>query len=118
MRDSGRPARRYGAEVQFSRDLRERVAKGEITLSVRLWQRPQVREGGRYRTAGTVIEIDSIELLPFSALTAADVRRTGDADHEALRLRAAHAGPVHDDTLVYRIEFHVADSDVQDESSG
>jgi len=24
-----------------------------------------------------------------------------------LRVRAAHAGPIDDDTLVYRIEFHV-----------
>jgi hypothetical protein len=26
-----------------------------------------------------------------------------------LRDRAAHAGPISDDTLVYRIEFHVVD---------
>ncbi len=91
----------------FSPDLRERVAAGEITVSVRLWQRQKVKEGGRYKSHGFEIEIDAVELLPFSAITADDVARSGETDGEALRQRAAHAGPIHDDTPVYRIEFHV-----------
>lgn len=91
----------------FSRDLREAVAGGEITVSIRLWSRPQVKDGGRYPTAGVVIEIDALELLPFSAVTADDVERSGEKDRESLRHRAAHAGPITDDTLVYRVEFHV-----------
>ena len=91
----------------FSRDLREAVASGDITVTIRLWSRPKVKPGGRYVTAGVVIEIDSIELLPFSAVTAEDVRRAGERDRESLRDRAAHAGPIRDDALVYRIEFHV-----------
>jgi hypothetical protein len=46
-------------------------------------------------------------MVPFSSVTAVDVRRTGEKDRESLRRRTAHAGPVDDDTLVYRIEFHV-----------
>jgi hypothetical protein len=92
--------------VQFSRQLRNDVLAGEITLSVRLWQRPQVREGGRYRVGPGEIEIDAIELLPFAAITPQDVRRAGEPDRETLRQRAAHAGPIDEDTLVYRIEFH------------
>jgi len=91
----------------FSRDLREGVAGGEVTVSIRLWSRPQVKEGGRYRTAGVVIEIDSIELLPFSAVADDDVAASGEVDRESLRDRAAHAGPIGDDTLVHRVEFHV-----------
>jgi hypothetical protein len=53
------------------------------------------------------IEIDAIEMVPFSSVTRADVRRSGERDLESLRARAAHAGPIDDDTLVYRIEFHV-----------
>ena len=93
----------------FGQELREAVASGEITVSIRLWRRPKVKVGGRYSTAGVVIEIDSVELLPFSAVTAEDVRRSGERDRESLRNRAAHAGPVDDDTLVYRIEFHVVE---------
>lgn len=91
----------------FSRELREAVANGDITVSIRLWSRPRVKEGGRYETAGVVIEVDSVELLPFSAITPEDVRRAGEPDLETLRDRAAHAGPITDDTLVHRIEFHV-----------
>ena len=92
----------------FSRDLREAVARGEVTVSIRLWTRPQVKVGGRYRTAGVLIEIDSLEVLPFAAVTDEDVTESGESDREALRTRAAHAGPIHDDTLVHRVEFHVA----------
>jgi hypothetical protein len=93
--------------MMFGRELREAVASGEITVSIRLWQRPKVKLGGRYSTAGVVIEIDSVELLPFSAITAEDVRRCGEPDRESLRNRAAHAGPIDEDTVVHRIEFHV-----------
>lgn len=93
--------------MQFSPELREGVANGDITVSVRLWQRPKVRAGGRYASHGCLIEVDSIELLPFSAITDEDVARSGESDREAMRRRTAHAGPVDDDTLVYRIEFHL-----------
>src|SRR5689334_5695166 len=92
--------------MEFSRELRDDVLAGDITLSVRLWKRPQVKEGGRYRVGLGVIEIDAIELVPFSAITEADVRRAGEPDRETLRDRAAHAGPIDEDTLVYRIELH------------
>jgi hypothetical protein len=91
----------------FSPELRERVAAGEITVSIRLWQRAKVKAGGCYTSHGFTIEVDSVELMPFSAVTAEDVVRSGEQDREALRRRAAHAGPVDDHTLVYRIEFHV-----------
>jgi hypothetical protein len=93
--------------VEFSPELRNDVLAGDITLSVRLWKRPQVKEGGRYRVGPGMIEIDSIELVPFSAITDADIRRAGEPDRETMRTRAAHAGPITDDTFVYRIELHV-----------
>ncbi len=93
--------------MRFSPELREGVASGDITVSIRLWQRPKVRVGGRYESDGFRIEIDSLEVLPFSAVTADDVSRSGESDRELLRRRAAHAGPVEEHTLVYRIEFHV-----------
>jgi hypothetical protein len=93
--------------VQFSADLRDRVADGTITVSYRLWSRPKVTVGGVYRSRAVMIEIDEIEVLPFSSITDDDLARTGEPDLETLRRRAAHAGPIHDDMLVYRVEFHV-----------
>jgi hypothetical protein len=94
--------------MEFSRDLREEVIAGGITVSFRLWRRPQVKEGGRYRVGPAQIEVDSVDLVPFAAITAADIRRSGEPDRESLRRRAAHAGPIADDTLLYRVEFHLA----------
>ncbi len=93
--------------MQFSPELRDDVASGEITVSFRLWRRPKVKVGGRYPVGPVDIEVDSIELVPFSSVTRADVRQSGERDRESLRQRAAHAGPIGDDTLLYRIEFHV-----------
>jgi hypothetical protein len=93
--------------LQFSADLRDQVADGTITVSYRLWSRPKVKAGGIYRSGSVMIEVDEIELLPFSSITAEDLARTGEPDLEILRGRAAHAGPIHDDTLLYRVEFHV-----------
>lgn len=46
--------------MQFSVELRERVLAGDITVSVRLWRRPKVRVGGRYRVGHGEITIDSV----------------------------------------------------------
>lgn len=85
------------------------MADGTITVSYRLWSRPKVKLGGVYRSGAVWLEIDDLELLPFSSITDEDLARTGEPDLETLRRRAAHAGPIHDDTLVYRVEFHVVD---------
>ena len=63
--------------------------------------------GGRYAVNAAHIEVDDIELVPFSSVTVSDLRKSGERDRESLRARAAHAGPVAEDTLLYRIEFHV-----------
>ncbi len=83
------------------------MADGTITVSYRLWSRPKVKVGGVYRSGSVMIEIDDIDLLPFSSITGEDLARTGEPDRETLRRRAAHAGPIDDDTLLYRVEFHV-----------
>ncbi len=93
--------------MEFSRELLPDVIAGGITVSFRLWQRPRVRAGGRYAAGPAMIEVDSVELVPFSSLTEADVAQAGEPDLETLRQRAAHAGPITGDTLVYRVEFHV-----------
>jgi hypothetical protein len=95
--------------MDFSPELREDVLTGEITVSYRLWSRPRVKTGGRYTVGPGQIEVDSVELVPFAAITAADVRRSGERNREALRRRAAHAGPIDDGTLLYRVEFHLVD---------
>src|SRR5438034_10260376 len=53
----------------FSKRLREGVRRGEITCSVRIWTRPHVRVGGRYRMDEGEIEVDSITPVGFPDIT-------------------------------------------------
>jgi hypothetical protein len=94
--------------VEFSPELRNGVLSGEITVSFRLWRRPQAKPGGRYRVGTGAIVVDTVQLVPFASITPADVRRSGEVDLDSLRRRAAHAGPISEDTLLYRLEFHPA----------
>lgn len=96
--------------MEFSQALRHGVLSGDISVSIRLWKSPRVQPGRRYRIGAGQIEIDSIELIPFGKVSPEDVRRSGERDLESLRARAAHAGPIDDDTLVHRVEFHVVGS--------
>jgi len=82
--------------MEFSPDLRDGVASGRITVSIRLWRKPRVKVGNRYSVGPTIIKVDDIELLPFSAISATDIRASGEPDRDSLRRRAAHAGPIDD----------------------
>src|ERR1700733_101409 len=53
----------------FAKRLREGVRHGEITCTVRIWMRPRVKAGGRYRMEEGEIEVDSIELIGFPDIT-------------------------------------------------
>src|ERR1700751_5782557 len=55
--------------MTFTKRLREGVRRGEITCSVRIWTRPHVKVGARYRMEEGAIEIDSIEPIGFPDIT-------------------------------------------------
>lgn len=93
--------------MQFTSGSHAAVESGAITVTFRRWARPHAKVGGRYNVGRVVIEVDEVELMPFGAIDDADLRKTGLADREALRSLAAHSGPIDDDTIVYRVEFHV-----------
>ena len=53
--------------MQFTKRLRDKVRRGEVTSSIRIWTRPHVKVGGRYRMESGEVEVDAI--VPTSALT-------------------------------------------------
>ena len=53
----------------FTKRLRDGVRRGTITCSVRIWQRPNVSVGRRYRMEEGEIEIDSIEQIAIQDIT-------------------------------------------------
>ena len=61
----------------FTKRLREGVRRGEITCSVRIWTRPQVKVGGRYKMEEGEIEVDSIEPIGLPDITPELARASG-----------------------------------------
>jgi hypothetical protein len=61
----------------FAKRLRDRVRLGEITCTVRIWTRPHVSVGGRYRMESGEIEIDSIKTIGLPDITPALARESG-----------------------------------------
>lgn len=88
--------------MQFTKRLREGVRRGEITCSVRIWMRPHVRLGARYRMEEGQIEIDSIEPIGFPDITPALARASGFLGVLDL-LKVAKHGPGEN---IYLIRFH------------
>jgi len=63
--------------MMFAKRLREGVRRGEITCSVRIWMRPHVTVGARYRMGEGEIEVDSIETIGFPDITPELARESG-----------------------------------------
>ena len=93
--------------VTFRREDRERVAKGEITVTFRLWKSAKVKAGKSYRTGLGTIEIEDVQVIPAALISKRDVPLTGCADIAAIRaLAGEHTHtPVRPDTLLYRVQF-------------
>jgi hypothetical protein len=63
--------------MTFTKRLRERIRRGEITCSVRIWMRPHVKVGHRYRMEEGEIEVESIEPIGLPDITPELARESG-----------------------------------------
>jgi hypothetical protein len=88
--------------MTFTKRLREGVKRGEITCSVRIWMRPHVRVGARYRMEEGEIEVDSIEQIGFPDITPELARESGFLGVLDL-LKVAKHGPGEN---IYLVRFH------------
>src|SRR5713101_195572 len=86
----------------FSKRLRERVRRGEITCSVRIWMRPHVKVGARYRMEEGEIEVDSITPIGFPDITPELARESGFLGVVGL-LKVAKNGKGQN---IYLVRFH------------
>jgi hypothetical protein len=86
----------------FTKALRERVQSGEITASVRIWTRPHVTVGKRYRMGPGAIEVDSIVPMSLQDITPALARATGFQGVIDLLKVAKHGKGEN----VYLVRFH------------
>jgi hypothetical protein len=87
--------------MMFTKRLREPVMRGEITCSVRIWQSPRVKVGGRYALGPGAIQVTSIREIGFQDITPALARRSGFQGVVDLLKVAKHGPGQH----VYLVEF-------------
>lgn len=87
--------------MMFAKPLREPVMRGEITCSVRIWQRPHVKVGGRYPLGPGHIEVTAIREIGWEGITPNLARRSGFQGVVDL-LKTAKHGP---GERVFLVEF-------------
>jgi hypothetical protein len=86
----------------FTKRLREGVRRGVIRCSVRIWIRPKVKVGGRYRMDDGHIVVDSIAPMRLKDITDDLARESGFTTRKDLLETAKHGPGNH----VYLIRFH------------
>jgi hypothetical protein len=86
----------------FTKSLREGVRYGRIRCSIRIWTRPHVKVGGRYRMDEGHIVVDSIAPIALTEITNDLARESGfDSVDDLLRIARHGSGD-----KVYLIRFH------------
>jgi hypothetical protein len=88
--------------MMFTKRLRDGIRRGEITCSVRIWTRPHVKVGGRYRMEEGEIEVDSIEPIGLPDITPQLARESGFLGVVDL-LKVANHGR---GSNIYLVRFH------------
>jgi len=87
--------------VTFTKRLHEPIMRGDVTCSVRIWLRPRVKVGGRYRLGGGVVEVTAFHQIGLSDITPQLARRSGFAGVVDLLKTAKHGSGEN----VYLVEF-------------
>jgi hypothetical protein len=63
--------------VVFAKQLREQIRRGEITRTVRIWQRCHVKVGGRYRMDDGYVVVTDILPIDLAEITGSLARQCG-----------------------------------------
>ena len=85
----------------FAKRLRDAVMRGEVTCSVRIWQRPRVKVGGRYPLGPGAIHVTALREISLAHITPDLARQSGFQGVVDL-LKVARHGP---GETVYLVEF-------------
>lgn len=96
--------------MQFLKRLREPIKRGEIATSVRIWQRPRVKVGNRYRLEGGFVVVTGLHELGFDDITPKLARDSGFAGVAELLKTAKHGSG----ESVYLVEFHYEEASHDD----
>lgn len=77
--------------IVFARRLRDGILAGEITTSVRIWRRPQVKVGGRYAFHPGSVEVTGLREITLEQVTP-ELARDGGFEGVVDLLKVARHG--------------------------
>src|SRR5262245_24051417 len=86
----------------FTKPLREGIRRGRIRVTVRVWLRPRVKLGGRYRMDDGYVVVDSITPIDIEDVTYDLARSSGFESVDDLMRIARHGRGEN----LYLIRFH------------
>jgi hypothetical protein len=96
----------------FDASDRQRIRHGGVTVTYRLWRRPQARVGGLYRFEPGRVLVESVETVTAGQISDADAAPAGFATAAGLlqALRQRSRAPIEPATVVWRVAFRYEDS--------
>ena len=86
----------------FAKQLREGIRRGIIRCTIRIWQSPRIKAGGKYKMDDGHVVVESITEISERDITARLARESGFASVPDLLAMARHGAGEH----VYLIRFH------------
>ncbi len=86
----------------FAKQLREGIRRGIIRCTVRIWQQPRVKVGGKYSLEDGHVVVDSIDEITERQITARLARESGFANLDDLLNVVRHGAG----DRVFLVRFH------------
>lgn len=93
----------------FQKRFHAGIVDGAVRLTFRLWDKPHVKVGGRYRVHPIgVVEVDAVEQVKLKDVTEADARAGGFASRAELveYMKPVAKKPLRATTRLFRVAFH------------
>lgn len=93
----------------FQKRFHAGIVDGAVRLTFRLWDKPHVKVGGRYRVHPIgVVEVEAVEQVPLGDVSDADAKKAGFATRAELLSYVGEVakGPLTARTPIFRVAFH------------
>ena len=84
-----------------------KISSGEVTMAIRKWKRPTVKQGGTLITGAGMLRIDSVEEILLADISDTDLKKSGYTQREHL-LENIHNKK---EGIIYKICFHLEGED-------
>lgn len=93
----------------FQKRFHDGLVNGAVRLTFRLWDKPHVKVGGRYRVHPIgVVEVDTVEHVPLTSITDEHARLGGFASRDELLefMKPVAKAPLGPKTMVFKVGLH------------